>query len=135
VLVPNGKRKVLLVDDAPLIADTLAKIFVHAGFESRAVYSAEAAIELLETQEWVPALAIIDVHLPGMNGVDLAILLSGKYPDMRLSLLSGHALTTHLIEEAQRKGYTFEVVAKPTHPSVFLTLAASIPSTDEPSMQ
>ena len=80
-------KRVLFVDDERLIADTLAIIFSSQGYETRAVYSAEQALELIS--DWLPNLAIIDVRLPGMNGIDLAIRLRAEYPDCIVSLFSG----------------------------------------------
>jgi DNA-binding NtrC family response regulator len=118
--------RILIIDDERVVADTLAKIFTNAGYEARVAYSAEAALELLDREGWIPALAIVDVLLPGMNGVNLAIQLRARYPDMRLSLYSGHAMTANLLEDARKKGHAFDVLPKPVHPTVFLDLASSL---------
>ena len=70
----NGCYRVLIVDDERTIADTLVLIFSANGYETRASYSAEQALEIIA--DWLPDLAILDVVLPKMNGVDLAILLT-----------------------------------------------------------
>src|ERR1700756_4913598 len=62
-------RRILIVDDENSIADTLALIFQMQRYEIRVAYSAEQAIELLA--EWRPNLAVLDVILPQMNGIDL----------------------------------------------------------------
>jgi DNA-binding NtrC family response regulator len=118
------KHNVLIVDDERVIADTLVIIFANAGYDARAVYSAEQALELLQDPVWQPQLALLDVGLPRMNGIDLAILLQASYPGCRLSLFSGQAATLDLIEAAQGKGHTFEVLPKPVHPDYLLGLAA-----------
>ena len=41
-----GARKIPIIDDEPTIADTLAVIFASSGYDSRAVYSAEQALEM-----------------------------------------------------------------------------------------
>ncbi|MGA2539262.1 MAG: response regulator [Terracidiphilus sp.] len=69
----RSETRVLVVDDEVVIADTTAAIFASAGFISRAVYSAEQALEVMSV--WVPHLAVIDVKLPGMSGIDLALRL------------------------------------------------------------
>ena len=114
-------KRVLFVDDERLIADTLAIIFSSQGYETRAVYSAEQALELIS--DWIPNLAIIDVRLPGMNGIDLAILLKAEYPDCRLSLFSGQASTSDLLELARQNGHSFDIIAKPVPPGEFLAQA------------
>jgi CheY-like chemotaxis protein len=117
--------RVLVIDDEPIVAETLAIVFKNAGYETRAVHSAEAAIAVLETEQWVPQFAIVDVHLPGMNGIDLAAMLKAQYPQVRVSLFSGRAETADLLEVARQQGHSFDVIAKPVHPSVFLAMASS----------
>jgi DNA-binding NtrC family response regulator len=124
--VPTGNARVLVIDDEPVILRTLTIIFSNAGYETRAVESAEAALTLLETEEWVPQFAIIDVQLPGMNGVDLAITLKAQYPEVRACLFSGREATADLVAKAHKQGYSFEIVAKPVHPSVLLAMASSL---------
>jgi CheY-like chemotaxis protein len=123
---PTDRARVLVIDDEAIVAETLAIIFSNAGYETRAVESAEAALKLLTIQGWVPQLAIIDVHLPRMNGIDLAIALKAQYPEVRLSLFSGRAATADLLEDARQQGHSFDVIAKPVHPDFFLTMASSL---------
>jgi len=119
-----GGRKILIVDDEPTIADTLALIFSSSGYESRTAYSAEQALEMLE--EWRPDLAIIDVVLPGMNGIDFAIFLKASYSSCRFLLFSGQPGTSGLLEEAKKKGHLFEILAKPLHPSIMLATVSNM---------
>jgi DNA-binding response OmpR family regulator len=78
-----GKHRVLIVDDESVIADTLVIIFSNVGYDARAVYSAEQALALVKEGEWLPQAAIVDVCLPAMHGIDLAILLKGLCPGIR----------------------------------------------------
>ena len=133
--VPTGKSRVLVIDDEHSVATTLAIIFSNAGYESRSVESAEAALEFIKTERWVPQLAIIDVHLPGLNGIGLAIALKAQYPGVRVSLFSGQPATADLLEEARQKGHFFDVLAKPVPPAVFLGLASNLPSDSSQSPQ
>ena len=117
-------RKILIVDDEPAISDTLGLIFRTQHYEVRIKYSAETAIELLA--EWRPDLAILDVMLPEMNGIDLGIAIKASYPACHVLLFSGHANTAMLLEEAGRKGHQFEVLAKPVHPNIMLERASAL---------
>jgi CheY-like chemotaxis protein len=121
---PIETKRVLFVDDERVIADTLAIIFSNQGYVTRAVYSAEQALELMS--DWLPDLAIIDVLLPGMNGIDLAIRLKAEYPNCRLSLFSGQASTSDLLELARQNGHSFEILAKPVAPGEFLAYASHL---------
>jgi DNA-binding NtrC family response regulator len=121
----SQKPKVLIVDDEHVIADTLVTIFSNSGYDARGVYSAEGAVAMVESAEWCPQLAIIDVCLPGMNGIDLAVLFRAVCPDCHISLFSGQAVTGQLLERAQQEGHSFEIVAKPVHPTELLGIASS----------
>jgi len=129
--IRRSNRRILVLDDEKSIADTLSLIFTTQHYEARAAYSAEGAIEILA--EWKPDLAILDVILPEMNGIDLAIVIKENYPTCHVLLFSGHANTAVLLEEAGRKGHQFEVLAKPVHPNVMLERASTLlGSTEEP---
>jgi DNA-binding NtrC family response regulator len=119
-----GRRKILIVDDERTIADTLALIFSSNGYEARTSYSAEQALEMLE--EWRPDAAIIDVVLPGMNGIEFAIFLKASYQACQFLLFSGQPGTSDLLEEARRKGHLFEILAKPLHPSFMLATVSDM---------
>jgi DNA-binding NtrC family response regulator len=118
------KKRVLIVDDESVIADSLATIFSNEGYEARAVYSAEQAVQLFS--EWVAHLAIIDVRLPGMNGIDLAIRLKGQYPECRIALFAGQAATADLAASARQIGHSLDVLEKPVHPTALLMLASRL---------
>jgi len=127
----RGGRRILIVDDEANIADTLQLIFKMKRYDARVAYSAEGAIELIA--EWRPDLAVLDVILPEMNGIDLAIVIKANHPACHVLLFSGHANTAMLLEEAGKKGHQFEVLAKPVYPDLMLERAAELlTSPDEP---
>ncbi len=128
----KGGRRILIVDDEANIADTLALIFKIRHYDVRVAYSAESAIEVIA--KWRPELAILDVILPAMNGIDLAIAIKANYSACHVMLFSGHANTGMLLEEAGKKGHQFEVMAKPVYPDVMLERASELLTMpDEPS--
>ena len=108
-------RKILVVDDQCVIADTLVAILKAAGgCSASAAYSGEAALEAIAAD--VPNLLITDVSMPGMNGVELAVKVRQDHPQCKVLLFSGHSSAAHLIEEARAKGYDFTLLQKPIHP-------------------
>ncbi len=117
-------RRILVVDDEPAITETLSLIFSGHGYEVRGAHSAEEAIETIAA--WEPDLAILDVNLPRMNGIDLAIVLQANRPACRLVLFSGHPGTQALMEEAAKKGNVFEILSKPVHPLFMLDYVSSL---------
>jgi CheY-like chemotaxis protein len=118
------RRRVLIVDDERVITDTLVTIFSQSGYEVKGAYSSEQALASLE--DWHPDLAIIDVLLPAMNGIDLAIRIKPEWPHCHITLFSGQAATSDLLDLALKNGHTFDVLAKPVHPSELLEMAGRL---------
>ena len=102
-----------------MIADTLAMILNQSGFNARAVYSGEKAVELASTFE--PDMLISDVIMDDLNGIDAAIRIRELLPRIKILLFSGQAATADLLEKARTQGYEFEILAKPVHPQDLLT--------------
>ena len=115
---PSTKPRVLVADDEQVIANTLAIILNQAGFEARAVYSGENAVESLD--EFQPNMLISDVIMTGMTGIEAAIKVRAKLPSCKILLFSGQAATADLLEKARAQGHEFEILAKPVHPTDLL---------------
>jgi CheY-like chemotaxis protein len=117
--VTQVRPKVLVVDDERVIADSLAMILNQSGFETRAVYSGEKALEA--AREFAPDMLITDVIMADLNGIDAAIQIRWMLPAIKILLFSGQAATADLLEKARSKGYEFEILAKPVHPQDLLS--------------
>jgi DNA-binding NtrC family response regulator len=116
-------RRVLIVDDEETISKTLTTIFTDHSYQVRAVRSAEEAIDVLA--EWEPDLALLDVNLPKMNGVELAVALKTSHPNCRVLLLSGHPSTGDLLHTAMKAGHVFQIISKPVRPTLLLKAVAN----------
>lgn len=109
---------VLLVDDEPLLRDTLLEIFEGEGFRAISAADGNSAIQL--SKQLHPDVVICDVLMPGTNGIETAKQIRAMLPTVPIILFSGQAAATGLIESAQSEGYDFEVVAKPIRPESLL---------------
>src|ERR1035437_4830217 len=118
----KAKRRVLVVDDEQVIADTLSIILNKAGFDASPVYTGTAAVESARTMQ--PDLIISDVIMPDMNGIEAAIQIRAFLPNCKILLFSGQAATADLLESARAKGHEFEILAKPVHPQDLLAKLA-----------
>ena len=119
----TSKPKVLVADDEQVIANTLAIILNQAGFEARAVFSGEKAVEPLDSFQ--PDMLISDVIMTGMTGIEAAIVTRSKLPKCKILLFSGQAATADLLEKARAQGHEFEILAKPVHPTDLLAKLAA----------
>ncbi len=110
--------RVLVVDDERLVADTLALILKQHGFDVRAVYSGAEAIDI--AKQFRPDLLLIDVLMPEMDGIELAMRVRQLNLGAEVLLFSGYSGTTDLLDSARERGYDFEIVAKPISPPELL---------------
>jgi DNA-binding NtrC family response regulator len=112
---------VMVVDDEPLVADTLAMILTRAGYHAVRAYDAQSALEIASIR--TPDLLISDVAMPVMNGVELAVAMVSMAPECRVVLFSGHARSADLVR-AYDAGHHFPLMSKPMHPSEMLDQVA-----------
>lgn len=95
-------RRLVVVEDEPLVQDLLAQELSRAGFDVRAASSSSSARQLVA--EFDPDVILLDVDLgSGPNGIhlahvlhetrpDIAVLILTKYPDARSASQDGIAL-------------------------------------------
>jgi CheY-like chemotaxis protein len=107
--------RILVVDDEILIADTIVQILNRNGFVAEAAYSGEQAIEMARLS--CPEMVLSDVLMPRIDGVEAAIEISKLCPDTRIVLFSGQAATVEILSRAKDRGYNFELLPKPIHPT------------------
>lgn len=118
----DGARKirVIIIDDEPVIADTVVEILNGEGFEAMAVSTGASAIEL--TKAFDPDVVLSDVIMPGLNGIETGIRIREIAPNCRVILFSGQAATVDLLEEAREQGHRFDILAKPIRPEQLISV-------------
>ena len=92
--VPLGTlrtRKVMIVDDHEEVQASLARLVRNWGHEVAIAKDGPSALLLVEAFQ--PECAIVDISLPGMNGIELARRLRQRFPPAQLYLiaLTGYA--------------------------------------------
>lgn len=104
-------RRVLVVDDEPLIRWSLGEGLLKAGFEVVEAGDARAALNALETVAWAVDAIVLDLRLP--DSVDLALLARIRQfaPDVPVILMTAYG-SAETRDEALRLGAR-EVVNKP----------------------
>jgi CheY-like chemotaxis protein len=110
--------KIIVVDDEPIIADTLVNILEGEGHDALAVSHGESAIKWAKMV--LPDAVISDVIMPGMDGIETAKAIVKVLPQCRIILFSGQAATVDLLAKARAEGYIFEVLPKPINPDKLL---------------
>lgn len=108
---------VIVVDDDPEICEAVSALLAGCGYGLRTYPSAERLL----AEPWVAgaALVIVDVHLPGQSGVDLAAALHARYPDTALLVITGYP-SARTARQAFRSGVV-DYLSKPFEPEELLT--------------
>ena len=109
---------ILVADDDAVIADSLVEILNQQGFSARAAYGGKEAIRM--AQEDCPVIVLTDVLMPETSGIEVAFAVLAACAKTRVVLFSGQAGTSELLAEARARGYDFELLPKPIHPTVLL---------------
>jgi DNA-binding NtrC family response regulator len=100
---------VLLVDDEAEFVSTLAERLELRGYQVRTAGSGEAALEAL--QQALPQVVVLDVRMPGMDGLEALDTIRARYPDLPVIMLTGYGSTRDGIE-GMRRG-AFDYLVKP----------------------
>ncbi len=87
--IEKGKRRILVVDDEPVIRVYLTEMLMIERFSPIAVASGREALEVLE--KTAVHAVISDIIMPGMNGMELLVEVKSKYVDVPVILITGYA--------------------------------------------
>lgn len=97
----GNNKKLLVVDDEEEICDFLKAFFEERDFEVRTASSGESALEAVA--EVKPQVILLDVHMPGMDGMNALREIKKKYPQIKVIMVTALE-TREKIEEAIRLG-------------------------------
>jgi FixJ family two-component response regulator len=79
---------VFLIDDDPGVLKSLTRLLQTAGYKTKAFSSSEAFLE--EHDPSVPGCAVLDLTMPGLDGLELQQELAGKATSRPIVFLTGH---------------------------------------------
>lgn len=84
--------KILIVDDEMEFGTTLAERLELRGLTAKAVSCAEEALAVLAS-EWQPKVVLLDLMMPGINGLATLDLIKKHDPRIQVIILTGHGST------------------------------------------
>ena len=94
-------KKMLVVDDEHEICDFLKSFFEERDFDVRVANSGEMALQEIEKTK--PQVVLLDVHMPGMDGMYALREIKAHYPNIKVIMVTALE-TREKIEEAIRLG-------------------------------
>ena len=107
---------ICIVDDESSICSTVASILKDEGYQALVFPDAESFWQRLDTME--PSLVLLDVWLPGIDGMQLLKRLHDRFPALPVIMMSGHAGIEAAVAAIKAGAYDF--LEKPLHLEVLL---------------
>src|SRR5579884_3826545 len=105
----NPSIKLLIVDDDDDMRDDLMQLFRKQGHEVTAAVSGEDALDKAVHARF--DVALLDLHLPGISGIDVLAKLKEQQPELEALMLTAHSSIESAVE-AMRKG-AYDYLTKP----------------------
>jgi DNA-binding NtrC family response regulator len=102
---PAAAIRLLIVDDDDILRQTLARRFEKSGMIVSTAANGEEG--LARSAEQRCDVAIIDLHMPGMNGLELLARLKERQPDLEVIVLTAHGSIEHAIQAMKQGAYDF----------------------------
>jgi CheY-like chemotaxis protein len=116
---------VLIVDDEPMVAQTLGLIFRKSGYATKVVHTADEAITFARTTP--PNLVLCDIEMPIRDGLDLMTDLGQELPDCPILVLTGSYRSLSKVRaRAGTMNQEVSVLVKPCQPLDVLATASNL---------
>ncbi len=115
----EGRRSVLVVEDEGKLREMLVRAIREMGFEVRGVPSGEDGLGTLIQSEC--DIALVDLNLPGMHGLDFCDQVRRRWPETQLLILTGYGDL-----EAAKKAIRLDVVDFLTKPCALGDLESAL---------
>lgn len=104
--------RVLLVDDEELFRETLAKLLRRRGLEVATAGDGEAGVALVREQ--APQVVVLDLRMPGIDGLETLKRIKAARPDTRVIMLTGHGSVEAGVDALRAAAFDF--LLKPVGP-------------------
>lgn len=114
-----NEPKLLLVDDEVPFAETMSKRLKKRDFDVAMAHSGMEVLDKLNDGSFTPEVIILDVKMPGMDGIETLEEIKRKYPLIEVIMLTGHATVASAIE-GMKKG-AFDYLMKPCEMEALVT--------------
>jgi len=98
-------KSILIVDDEQSIRESLTGILQDEGFTPFSVESGEAAIEKVSEEK--PDLILLDIWMPGLDGLETLTRVRDIYPDQLVVMMSGHGTIETAVKATKLGAYDF----------------------------
>ncbi len=102
-----ANETILIVDDEESVRKSLADVMRDEGYEVVTAASGKEGVELLRESQ--PALALLDIAMPEMDGIETLRLFRDMRPDMPVIMITGHGTIETAVKTTKMGAYDFMV--------------------------
>jgi len=97
--------RILLVDDEETLLEFLSKRLLKQGYTVKAAFSGEAAVNVANEEPF--DVAVVDLKMPGMDGVETQERLKEIQPLLQCIVLTGHGSIQSALESGQQEAFQY----------------------------
>ena len=109
-------KKVLIVDDEEGVVESIAGVLEDEGFRVTTARSGEDAIRVFQQEQ--PDVTLLDIWMPGMDGIEILKRLKGIAPECQVIMISGHATISTAMTSVKLGAFDF--IEKPLSLDILL---------------
>ncbi len=103
---------ILIVDDERIVLDSCKRVLEADGYSVTLVSSADKALEAMSAEAF--SLILMDIKMPGRDGMSLMREVKEKWPDIPVIIMSGYATNETVTQVSKTDAASF--IAKPFTP-------------------
>jgi two-component system response regulator HydG len=107
-----NKGKILIVDDEGVVRNSLTEWFSSEGYATKGVQNGREALDIVDRQDF--DVALVDLKMPGMDGVELQRQLRDKDPELTVIMMTGFGTVETAVQALKQGAYDY--LTKPIDP-------------------
>jgi DNA-binding response OmpR family regulator len=90
------KGRILVIDDEDIVRVSCKRTLVPEGYAVDAAASGKEGLELFEKSKY--DLVIIDLKMPGMDGIEVLVNIKRQRPEQNVMIMTGYDTVEHIVE-------------------------------------
>ncbi len=112
-----SRGSILIVDDEPVVRESLEQWFADEGFQVQVVGNGREALQRAASHGPFD-VALLDIRMPGMDGMELQAKLHEADPELAIIIMTGYASVETAVEALKAGAYDY--ITKPVDPDILL---------------